>query len=138
MGTEIQPLTALDERTQSAILGFLAEGNYLKVACEAAGITYRGFRHWQRRVEDGDPEATSRFGDFFAKVNQAVPIGEAVALANLRRGDPGWQAQAWFLERRFPKRWGKQDRPEVSPQVVTKMSDEELETIVEAKGRGRT
>lgn len=120
--------TVLSPEVQLAIVTALAEGNYLATACQAAGITYSGFRWWQKRWEEGDPVA-QRFADFFESVNRASAVAERSALGGVRAGSPGWQGEAWFLERRFPRRWGKRDRAPVpaTPRDLTKMTDDDLE-----------
>lgn len=133
MGTKLAKLTALSDTVQRAILEHLKQGNYIGTACQASGITYRGFRGWQKRWEEGDP-AADRFALFFEAVPIAIAAGEAYALADLRRGAPGWQAQAWFLERRFPSRWAKKDQLIIKGKDVAKLSDEELESIAAGKG----
>lgn len=114
MGSSLEKLTALDLKTQQQIINLLSVGNYITVACKAAGITYRGFRHWQKRWEEGDPDAM-RFDEFFQAVYQATALGESNALIRLQAGGPSWQAQAWFLERRFHQRWGRKDRVPDAP-----------------------
>jgi hypothetical protein len=140
MKTTLAPLTTLDHEVQQNIITLLTKGNYLKTACIAAGITYSGFRHWQKRWEDGDPAATERFGEFFSKIETAVRIGEAAALDRLMSGGPNWQAQAWFLERRFAPRWGKQDRSPVPPRPkkpIADMTPDELDEYERSLDAGK-
>ena len=141
MGTQLQRPRALSREVQQRIITLLAEGNYLFVACEAAGLTYSGFRHWQRRWEDGDPVA-QEFADFFESVKRAVAVGEVNALRELTAGDPGWQSRAWFLERRFPQRWGRKDRTPVQPKPpkpIDQMTPDELDAYERSldAGKGR-
>ena len=42
----------------------------------------------------------------------------------MRAGDVDWKAWAWFLERRYPKRWGRKDtaiheNPDGTPLVMS-------------------
>lgn len=133
MKTTLVRPTVLTPEVQKKVLKLLSQGNFVATACEASGLTYQTFRSWQRRWEDGDPGA-QQFAQFFELVALAVPLGEAQALMTLRIGAPGWQAQAWFLERRFPKRWAKKDELIIKNQDVSKMTDEELQVIAKAKG----
>jgi hypothetical protein len=91
----------------------LARGHFLKTACALAGVTPQAFHYWRRRWEKGDPDAQG-FADFFVAVGKASAEAEIEALEKLLRGGPGWRAQAWFLERRFPRRWGARTKAEVS------------------------
>jgi transposase len=120
--------TALSPEVQQRIVALLAEGNYLSTACGAAGITYHTFRWWQRRWQEGDPDA-QRFDEFFRVVDVASKAAESNALGRIRTGEPNWQANAWFLERRFPQRWGRQERqalPVKPPKPLDQMTDDEL------------
>lgn len=109
----------LTPETQAKIIFSLASGNYIKTACESAGTTYECFRHWRSRWENDDPVA-QEFNDFFVAVKKAVATGEENALRTVIGGDTGWQGSAWFLERRFPKRWGKRDQVTVKSDTQEK------------------
>jgi transposase len=129
---------ALTPEVQKGIIEALARGNYITTACQASGISFEGFRHWRARWESGDPLAME-FDDFFASIEKAISVGEMTALDRLGHGAPGWQAQAWFLERRFPQRWGKKDRtpvPPKAPKPLSEMTPEELDEHERKLGKG--
>lgn len=128
MNSDLQRPRALTIDVQRKIIELLAAGNYLQVACEASGLTYDCFRHWQKRWEQDDPIA-QEFADFFKAIKVAVSHGECKALGDVRHGQQGWQSAAWFLERRFPNRWGKQERAPIPPppKDLTALSDDDLE-----------
>lgn len=105
--------TVLTPEAQRIITNAVAEGSHLSVACRAAGITYSNFAHWRKRCEEGD-ETAQRFADFFDDIKRASSVAEIMALSKLKEGEQGWQSLAWFLERRFPDRWGKRDKVEHS------------------------
>lgn len=145
MGTELVRPTVLDAERCNAILQYLAEGNRLIVALRAAGVTHECFRLWENRVKAADPDVPSDIADFIGKVRVAEAASEVTAVRELRSGRPGWQGSAWFLERRFPQRWGKQDRTTLPapapPKPIDQMTDEELERFdrdLEGKARRRT
>ena len=102
---------ALTEEVQDAILDGLALGMHLGPACFRAKIDPKSVTYWQRLVEN-EVEHAQVYADFFQKIKQALALSEELALTTLKAGQPGWQAQAWFLERRFPQRWGRKDRVE--------------------------
>jgi hypothetical protein len=58
--------TMLTPEVQAEIIEALDEGNYISVACDVAGLSYRAFRKWQERWENDDPEA-EKFADFFMR-----------------------------------------------------------------------
>lgn len=93
---------------QQEIVRLVAEGNYLEVACQAAGVTSRLVRHYRKMWEDGDP-SVSHLDDFFSALKKALALAESSSLRRIRSGVEGWQGSAWFLERRYPKRWAKRE-----------------------------
>ena len=102
------PSKKTDEAVQR-IIELLAAGNYRRVAFTNAGISKETFLRWLR--EDHD---------FRAAVEKAEGAADALHLANIQRAaiDGTWQASAWYLERKHPEEWGKQDRrPEGSERV---------------------
>lgn len=135
----LERVRALTPAVQKKIIDALLAGSYLYVACEAAGLTYHGYQHWQKRWNDGDP-ATSIFDDFFNAVKEASSVAEVVALKDVRAGAPGWQGNAWFLERRYPKRWGRKDRaPDVAEKGENDGSEDAMKVIAkrgESKSSG--
>src|SRR5437763_19752 len=90
---------------QARIVGALAEGNYLSTACRAAGISTDTWYYWQRLCEAGVEHAQA-YADFYGACAHASALVEASALAIVQSGRPGWKGSAWFLERRYPRRWG--------------------------------
>lgn len=91
------------------IIELLAAGNYRRVAYTSAGISKETFLRWTR--EDHD---------FRAAVEKAEADANAFHLANIRQAamEGTWQASAWFMERKHPEEWGRQDRrPEGAEQV---------------------
>lgn len=102
------PSKKTDEAVQR-IIELLSAGNYRRVAYTNAGISKETFLRWLR--EDHD---------FRAAVEKAEGSADALHLANIQRAaiDGTWQASAWYLERKHPEEWGKQDRrPEGSERV---------------------
>lgn len=106
MGKSLARITVLTPQAQKVIAESLAEGNYLTTACSLAGISTDTFYHWKNRHDAGDPGA-SDYSDFFGEVKKASAFAEVMALRAIRTGGFGWQGSAWFLERRFPKKWGR-------------------------------
>lgn len=114
MGRELARPTVLTDEAKALIVDMVSWGSYLKVACDAAGFSYRTLRYWQKAWEDGEPNAQAH-DDFFQSLKKAIAIGEGRAILKIQRGEPGWQGSAWFLERRFPQRWAKKERPTEAP-----------------------
>jgi hypothetical protein len=101
------------------ILMLLRAGNYQKEAFTAAGISADTFYSWMKE----DPE-------FSEAVQKAESEAVAFHMAQIMKASQGgaWQASAWYLERKHPDRFGRQDRrPEGSDktEIVIKWADEE-------------
>lgn len=87
-------------------------GNYANVAAQYAGIGERTFYTWMERgAADEEP---------YAQFRQAIKEAEAqaevrnMALIQQAAQAGTWQASAWYLERRYPSRYGRRERLEHS------------------------
>lgn len=109
MSTAIDRPQALTPAVQSQIIELLTQGHSLSVACKRAGVHHGTVAYW-RRLYEAKAEHAQVYADFFAYIKKAEADAEITSLATLRRGGFGWQAQAWFLERRFPKRWAAKQK----------------------------
>jgi transposase len=60
---------------------------------------------------DFEPDAeTQAYMDFADAVEKAVHESEVSDIATIKRAsEKNWQAAAWRLERKFPKKWGRHD-----------------------------
>ncbi|MFC1639820.1 hypothetical protein ACFL3B_03540, partial [Gemmatimonadota bacterium] len=105
--------TKLTPELAETIVEAIRGGNYAQVAAATAGISEMTFYSWLKR---GTDEPDSIYGEFAEAVLTASGEAEQEKLDRLRRevqaDDGDWKAAAWWLERRFPKRWGKQQRLE--------------------------
>lgn len=137
--------TLLNEQRKEAILTMLRAGSYIDDACRAVGISDATFYNWinrgraqQDRVTAGlEIEENERpFLEFFEAVREADAEGIVSHVMNIDNAAKNgtWQASAWILERKQPKKWGRFDRTEISgpeggPIQIT-ISTEELERKV--------
>jgi hypothetical protein len=84
------------ERVQQ-LIAMLRAGNYLDVACRAAGVAVEDLADWVERSDE-----------LARQVAQAVAEGEARAVTQIAQAArENWQAAAWLLERQFPERWAR-------------------------------
>lgn len=89
--------TKLDDERVQAILHTIRQGNTLRVAAEANGITYTTFKDWR-----------NKFPAFSAEVEKAEAEAERSHVANIKTHSADqWQASAWWLERRRHGDWRK-------------------------------
>ena len=103
-----------------ALLKGISQGLYFDTACKLAGIGYSTFVEIRRRglneKEEGKDTIYTRFVD---KLEKAEAEAEAKAIKEIQNaGKKNWQAWAWFLERRYPHKYGK---------VVQAQNDNNLE-----------
>lgn len=95
----------LTPERQKMIIDAILGGNFVEVACRYAGIADCTFYDWLEKGRQG----RQPYKDFLEAYEQAQAQAEVAAVAQLRahgRDNPG--AIMNFLERRFPKRWGRQ------------------------------
>lgn len=110
--------TKLTEARKKAIVASITAGNFAQVAAAANGITEQTYYNWLNRGQidstSDDPEVSSSiFAEFFEAIKIAEAKAEVTQLRRMQTGT-GWQRHAWWLERRFPKRWGAKQSLEVS------------------------
>jgi PHD/YefM family antitoxin component YafN of YafNO toxin-antitoxin module len=126
-----RPSKLTPERLEK-ILESLREGNYRDTAAEGAGIAYNTFREWEKK---GGVEEKGKFHDFYESVKRAEAEGEQLHIRRINKaGEEGaWQADAWMLERKDPKKWGRKDatKLELSGEVKT-INAEQFQQLQEA------
>lgn len=96
----------LTPETQQKIVQAVASGNYLETAAAYGGITYTTFNNWMNR---GESRERKDYIEFFEAVKKAEADAEVLRVARISKAanEGNWQADAWYLERRYPNRWGK-------------------------------
>lgn len=125
----------LTPEVEKKIIQALKDGNYFAVACKLAGISPQTGHEWiaRGRGTDKTRKSSKTFADFANAVKNAEAAAEDKAVRKIvAAGTETWQAAAWYLERKFPDRWARRERP--SPDLdFGKMSDEQLERIAEGE-----
>jgi len=95
----------LTPRVMKKIVNAIKLGNYIETACEYAGISKDTFYRWLKK---GETEPHSKYAKFLIQVREALAVAEAYSVQKIKQSDQ-WQSQAWWLERKFPDRWGKRE-----------------------------
>lgn len=111
--TKVGRRTRLTPDVQNSIVTALRAGNYSETAAAYAGISKATFYEWCAR---GRREPDSIYADFLDAVESAKAASEVrdVALIDKAATDGSWQAAAWKLERKYPQRWGRLTRTEIT------------------------
>ena len=102
------------DQNVSKICALLADGNYVTVACAAIGMTTETHYQWIKR-----------YSDYADAVKKAEAASEAWHVNNIKKAaSRSWQASAWYLERKYSQRWGRQ--------IVIQTNDTKLDKLLDA------
>lgn len=113
----------------------IREGNYIETTCRAVGISSQSYRTWKKR---GEEEPTGIYRQFYTAIDQAEAKAESTYLGVVKDAANArvWTAAAWYLERRYPERWGRRQFTDITSggkplQKIdaSQLTDDELETI---------
>jgi transposase len=116
---------------RDSICGYIRIGAYIETAAIIAGISKETFYDWLKKGAKAKSrresihrtggefitdDETQAFIDFSDAVERATHESEMSDIVTIKKAsEKNWQA-AWRLERKFPKKWGRQDHVE---QTVT-------------------
>jgi hypothetical protein len=104
----------LTPELQEKILLHLRVGAYVETAAACAGIHKDTFYEWMKKGARG----IAPYAAFADAVHKAIAESESRDLATvLKASTKYWQAAAWRLERRFPEKYGRNDRVKVEAKV---------------------
>jgi hypothetical protein len=100
-----RPSKLTEERRDDLTL-MLAHGVPVGVAARSVGVSARSLRRW---LHEGD--LRERVAELRASERSNNPVVTAASEARLcvlilRASEHDWRASAWWLERRYPQRWG--------------------------------
>jgi len=103
----------LTEELIPIIKSEISEGNYVSVVCQAHGINRTSFYDWKNRGEKGK---SGIYRDFYEAIEEATAKAEQkyVGVIKDAANSGVWTAAAWWLERRYPDRWGKREKVDVT------------------------
>ena len=99
----------------------LSAGNYVETACAYAGISTSIYYSWV--TEAKKPNAKKIYLEFLDTIEKAKSVAEirnlqiiqTAAQGDVNTGkEPDWRAATWFLERAYPRKWGRHERVELS------------------------
>lgn len=120
------------ERTRK-IIKAIKEGSPHETAAAAAGISTSTFYKW---LEKGEQYETGVYRDFVDNIAQAEAQAESERIRRInkagREGD--WKADAWYLERRYPEKYGRRFISadlNHSGEVTTRHEYEDTQTLID-------
>jgi hypothetical protein len=101
--------TKLTKELQDEIVKYLRLGNYVETVCAMVGINKTTFYDWMKQGARAERKS-NKMAKFSNAVKQAMSTAEITDLAIIQQAaKKQWQAAAWRLERRHPKKWGRKD-----------------------------
>lgn len=110
---------AHNEELVQALCDSIATGMYVNLACQSVGIGTSTLSIWKQKGQQGIKP--------YDEVWRRIQIAEAKAIERrIKRieeaGENGsWQADAWYLERRYPHLFGKRDTVAIENQDNSKV-----------------
>jgi len=103
----VSKTTILSEAIQNAMVEAIEGGNYATTAAEAAGIGKSTHYEWMEKGEQG----IEPYAEYADAIKKAEAIAEQNAVKVIKEASrDNWTAGAWYLERKFPDKWGRKDK----------------------------
>jgi transposase len=98
--------TKLTPALQATIVLALQSGAYVETAAAFAGVDRQSLFSWMKR---GRKQKRGIYHDFLGAVEKAMADAELRDLTVINKAASAgiWQASAWRLERKFPKKWSR-------------------------------
>lgn len=108
-----RPTKLLSDKIRNDLLNYIRAGNYREAAAQAVGVSSGSLSKWMRI--DKEP-----YLSFRKAVLEAENLAEIRAVAGIiKAGAADPKHYQWWLERKFPERWGRKDK--VILQVETEL-----------------
>ena len=120
----------ISEDQAKRMITLLRAGNRLAVACSIVGISASTVSHMLLRYERGELQ-DPRGSVVCANLKRAQDYAEQVSIRKVRKGDKGWQAHAWYLERTRPQQYAQVQRIDLKAAIkdLRGLSDDELAAL---------
>jgi len=108
-----RPTKCTPELTEK-ICEYLASGCYVCTACDLCGIDQSTYHRWRERGENGEEP----YCEFVKAIKDAEARAEARAVALVQKAMvDDWKAAMTWMERKFPDRWSRGERREISGSI---------------------
>lgn len=104
----------LNEKLIEEAAKLIKSGNYASVVCKYFGIDESTWYRWLEKGERIKNE-NNIYRKFFNAIKKAEATAEGRNVAIIQdAAQTTWQAAAWYLERKYPDRWGKKDQMDLN------------------------
>lgn len=109
----------LTPQIQERIVLAVRAGNYASVAARSAGIGESTFYRWMENgAKDDAPTELREFREAIKKAEADAEVSAALLIRQAAQNGT-WQAAAWYLERKYADRWGRNDKIRQEIEVTT-------------------
>lgn len=96
-------------------------GNYNTTVTQYLGIHQSTWYKW---MQDGENAKSGLKKELFDRIKSAESHAEIRNVQLIQNaGNNTWQAAAWYLERKFPDRWGNKEKMQLSGDVGVQIVD---------------
>lgn len=96
----------LTPKLQKVIINLIKAGYFIETVCSIVGINKTTYYAWMKRGKESNRR--SQYKTFYDEVTRAHAICEVRMVSIISKAaETDWRASAWYLEHRFPQRWGK-------------------------------
>ena len=126
----------LTPEVHDKIINLIKAGNYISTACQVVGINVGTYYYWLKK---GMENKSKKYAKFYGDVKKAEAINEAYYLKFIQKAAlKNWQAAAWFLERKYPAKYGKkviyaavEEMPQMKKaEVVVEQQEDQLAGVL--------
>jgi len=98
--------TKLTREVEADLTLMLARGVPIKFAAAATDVSVRSVKRWLAEGDLRDRVAELRAARSVDLDASAAQREARLAILILKASEHDWRASAWWLERRYPERWG--------------------------------
>jgi hypothetical protein len=121
--------TKLTPALQARVCKLIRAGNFRTVAAAGAGVPMRTFSAW---LAKGKSLKSGVYREFRLALIEAEKLAEIDLVAIIfRAAKKDARHACWWLERKYPARWGRKDRP-INDETIDRLLCEQLARLASA------
>ena len=104
--------TKLTEEKIQLASKLIGAGNTIQTIFGALGISKQTWYNW---LNKGEKAKSGIYRELWEEVQKAESRAETRYVTIIAQAaEENWQAAAWWLERKYPERWGRKDKVDLS------------------------